>query len=191
MKQSKRLLASLLALLLALGLGLPALAVDEPPEEPDPAMPVITVQPYGAREGHLILSFRVEAYIPNGDEPGFLWVGPGTDAYSEIRQNMYVFAVPGANDYYVEVYNRSSPEYRVVSDTASVDYPFFEWVIDWLAEELDHFGQDLWAKIQNALTPVILMPLMLMFGLGFGLFVLSLPAVAVYFLVRWVKGQLA
>jgi len=69
MKHIKKTLAVLLALILGMGLGVPAAA-----EEPDPSVPVITVQPVGV--GVLLgedFTLSVQAHIPNGETVGYQW----------------------------------------------------------------------------------------------------------------------
>jgi len=123
MKLSKRLLAMLLTLVLALTLALPAFAEDDPPEEPNPAMPVITVQPVGGSMaiGELI-TLRVEAYIPNGDEVGYRWYRdmPHTDEHYSAELTIQAGYVGVAN-YYVEVFNLAQPELKVTSEAARVE----------------------------------------------------------------------
>jgi len=143
MKQPKKLIALLLTLVLAFGLMLPALAEGETEaetdpvapvvtmqEEADPAMPIITVQPQGGRiRAGKNFSLSVEAHIPNGDEIGFRWrVSTGrvanTQTISIMASNPETYTV------YVEVYNRSNPEYVVVSQTATVNVYYN--VLDWI-----------------------------------------------------------
>ena len=127
MKQSKRLLALMLTLVLAFSLALPALAEDaDPPEEPNPAMPVITVQPVGGRARQYgITTLSVQAYIPNGDEIGYQW-------YRDNSDEFYIWEEDGksatlsdwsdsAADYYVVVYNLNHPECSVTSETVHID----------------------------------------------------------------------
>jgi len=128
MKQSKRLVALLLGLLICFGLGLPAFA------QADPAMPVITEQPKGATlvansesmfadrtEIKHILS--VKAHIPNGDPVGYRWYKNGgrlydwSDTLSQVEASNTKF---WAGEYYIEVFNRDNPEISVKSKTVRV-----------------------------------------------------------------------
>ena len=74
MKLFKRLLAVLLIFLLAFPVALAAFAEDEPAEEPNPAMPVITVQPVGGtvKKGEKF-TLSVQAHCPNGDKINWLY----------------------------------------------------------------------------------------------------------------------
>ena len=121
MKLSKRLLALLLAFMLALGLCAAAVAQEEP-EEPNPAMPVITVQPRGGRvKLGRSLNLRVQAHIPNGDEIGYRWfrderqLGTGKASITGTANQF------SAGDYRVEVCNRANPELCVTSETVRVE----------------------------------------------------------------------
>ena len=120
MKLSKRLLALLLSTVLAFGLALPAMAEDDPPTEPAPAMPVITVQPqtiHVKRGEQKTLS--VEAHIPNGDPLGYLWYID--DEKSAVRQSSLEFVgKKESRTAYVEVYNLNNAEYRVKSETVQM-----------------------------------------------------------------------
>ena len=70
MKHTRRVFSVLLALILALGLAVPALAEGEP----DPAMPVITAQPQSVTvKSNEIFTLTIAAEIPNGDEVGYQW----------------------------------------------------------------------------------------------------------------------
>jgi hypothetical protein len=121
-KLSKRLTALLLALALALTFALPALAEGES-EEPNPAMPVITVQPQTVRvKANRDFTLSVKAHIPNGDEIGYWW---WDDTYSrspigstekiKLNRNPFTYSI------YVEVYNAAHPEYSVTSEIACVE----------------------------------------------------------------------
>ena len=127
MKPSTRLLALLLSLVLAFSLALPAFAEDDLPEEPNPAMPIITVQPVGLRvKADTEFTLSVEAYIPNGDEVGYEWrhvLPDGSTKYPGSRNSARISqTLSGVRTHYytVVVYNRSNPEYRVTSETVSV-----------------------------------------------------------------------
>ena len=123
MKLSKRLLALLLGLALALSLALPALAEDDTPEEPNPAMPVITEQPVGGRVriGQSI-TLRVQAHIPNGDEIEYRWYLYSWDAITQSSNEFTIVGnFPDSYDYHVEVINRTNPEYSVTSEAVRVE----------------------------------------------------------------------
>jgi len=126
MKLTKRILASLLALALALTLALPAFAENEP----NPAIPVITVQPEGGRvrTGQSI-TLSVEAHIPNGDEIGFRWYDSQRNRLVDAQHASLDFTFPGTYTYYVEAYNVSNPEYAVTSQTVTVEayYGALDW----------------------------------------------------------------
>lgn len=128
MKPSTRLLALLLSLVLAFSLALPAFAEDDLPEEPNPAMPVITVQPQGdirVRAGQKF-TLKVEAYIPNGDDIGYAWRRIRTSGQSDYCESAAEIThtwggSSGILYYTVEVFNLANPECRVVSETAQVE----------------------------------------------------------------------
>jgi len=135
MRLTKKLLSVLLVLVLALTLAMPAFAENgEPPEEPNPAMPVITVQPVGGRirvENRNDM-LRVQAYIPNGDEIGFQWYRYSeSSARRPMGRTAEITVIhPGDVYYYVVVYNRADPSLRVRSETVHVEgyRTFFNWV---------------------------------------------------------------
>ena len=116
MKQCKRLLALLLTLSLAFTLALPAFA-----EDPDPAMPVITVQP---QSGQISLGgtykHSVEASIPNGDEVGYRWYRNG-EVIAHTSSEWLSTNNRTTAEYYVVVYNVAQPELSVTSETARVE----------------------------------------------------------------------
>jgi len=126
MQFTKRTLAVILTLIFVFSLTLPAVIAEEPPDEPNPAMPVITVQPKGASvvSGDT-LTLSVEAYIPNGDEIGYTWwctkVSTGAKNKVGSTAEITITAKTGTYDYYVEVYNLASPEYKVTSQTARTE----------------------------------------------------------------------
>jgi len=124
-KYTKRLLAALLTFALAFSVALPAFAEDDPSEEPNPAMPVITAQPQSHRfrfdDRPRELNLSVEAHIPGGDEIGYQWYRG--DVLISGEKTIYVNLPEGeGSDYYhVVVYNVNHPEYRVTSETARVE----------------------------------------------------------------------
>jgi len=127
MKLSKRLLSVLLVLVLALTLAMPAFAENgEPPEEPNPAMPVITVQPQGGSfvVGSLLTFFelRVQAHAPNGDPVYFHWYQDGVRVPGALSSFRNLRAVAESGGYHhVVVRNRNNLQYYVVSETVRVD----------------------------------------------------------------------
>ena len=162
MKHAKKLLALLLTLALALTLVLPAFTEDDPPEEPNPAMPVITRQPVGGiiRFGSSV-PVSVEAYIPNGDEIGYLWhflysdgdVDSWCSDDATVEMQYYEVAV------YVEVFNKANPEYRVTSETVYVE----KALIDRIAQTMEPVTDFLFFKMPNAITNVITIVLLFPF----------------------------
>ena len=142
MKHAKKLLALLLTLALALTLALPAFAEDEPPEEPNPAMPVITVQPQSVRvRVNETFTLSVEAYIPNGDEIGYRWSGYGLGyTPKDTKELTYTFGswYQGTYEYTVEVFNLNNPELIITSEIAVVEaYQTFRDRIEyWFAAAL-------------------------------------------------------
>ena len=127
MKHTKKLLALLLALALGFTLALPAFAEDEP----NPAMPVITVQPVGGRvKAGQEFKFSVEAHIPNGDEIGFRWYGSPRNPLVDAQTASIKLTFPGTYTYYVEAYNINNPEYAVTSQTVTVEVS--HGVLDWI-----------------------------------------------------------
>jgi len=127
MKKAKRILGILLALALALPLALPTFAENEP----NPAMPVITVQPEGGRiRAGQSIKFSVEAHIPNGDEIGFCWYGSPRNPLVDAQNASIKLTFPGTYTYYVEAYNVSNPEYAVTSQTVTVEVSYN--VLDWI-----------------------------------------------------------
>jgi len=115
MKHAKKLLALLLTIALALSLALPAFAE----EEPNPAMPVITVQPQGGSQKAFRASFTVsvQAHIPNDDNIGYEWYRNGVLTRQTGASMNDGLSSPGTLEIYVVVYNRDNPEYRVTSQT--------------------------------------------------------------------------
>jgi len=83
MKHTKRLLALLLALIMAFSLALPVLADDAP----NPAMPVITKQPQSVDASSKQFVLTIEAEILNGDPIGYQW-------YNSITKE----PIPGATE---------------------------------------------------------------------------------------------
>ena len=79
----KRILSVLLTLALALALALPLALPAFADGEPNPAMPVITVQPnpkdIRVKFGESF-TLSAEAVIPNGDEVRYEWFGVGKNA---------------------------------------------------------------------------------------------------------------
>ena len=123
----KRLFAVLLVLTLALTLALPAFAESEP----NPAMPVITVQPEGGRvRTSQSITLSVEAHIPNGDEIGFRWYDSQRNRLVDAQHASLDFTFPGTYTYYAEAYNISNPEYAVASQTVTVEayYGALDWI---------------------------------------------------------------
>ena len=139
MNHTKRLLALLLTLLLAFTLALPAFAEDDPPEEPDPAMPVITRQPQAGKWRFLEgVNISLEAQIPNGDPIGYIWHIRYEDG-SEKSLTGYGLAILvdyGAT-FTVEVYNKANPEYRVTSESLRLE-------MTWMMKFLDVLGDFIW-----------------------------------------------
>jgi len=129
MKFKKHILATLLAIALALTLALPAMAADEP----DPAMPVITVQPVGSSQRALRATFviSVQAHIPNGDDVGYTWYRNGErtgwagenngDNISVTLQMHVTNNTPETNSFYVVVHNLEDPERSVTSQTVQIE----------------------------------------------------------------------
>ena len=128
MHHTKRLLALLLTLILAFTLAMPAFAEDVPPEEPDPAMPVITVQPQdiGIKEFFIFIfgkavTLSVQAYIPNGDEVGCQWYIDGKSIEGETGSTLQVRDEGDTRRYHVEVFNQTNPEDVVKSNSVRVE----------------------------------------------------------------------
>jgi len=133
MKFTKRMLAAILALAMALTLCLPAMADDEiPPEEPNPAMPVITMMLQGARVKYgQPLTLTAEAYVPNGDAVRYEWYGPmsrrGSGASLTIdKVNQY-----DAGNYLLYVYNASDKSCYVKAELVRVDVQMTVWGVIW------------------------------------------------------------
>lgn len=115
MKLSKRLFALLIGLVLAFSLALPAFAEDD---EPDPAMPVITLQP---RETITLklddgdLHIYVEANISNRDPIGYQWYvipkegGAATPIIEDASgpELSRVFNYREGTKFFVVVYNKA------------------------------------------------------------------------------------
>jgi len=129
MKLPKRILALLLAFMLALGLGASVIAEDEPPGEPNPAMPVITAQPQSITiQNNSEFSISVQAEIPNGDPMRYEWFsvesGMTVSDETSITGGISVqFAKNAANaqfQYYVVVYNANDESLYVTSETATL-----------------------------------------------------------------------
>lgn len=124
-KYTKRLLAALLSLALAFSPALPAFAQDEEPEGPDPAMPVITVQPQSYRfrfdDRPRELQLSVEAHIPGGGEIGYQWYRGDVLISGEKTIRVNPPESERSDYYHVVVYNVNNPEYRAVSETARVE----------------------------------------------------------------------
>ena len=127
----KRLLALLLALVLAFGLAMPAIAQESLTEHSsanadttegsatkNPAMPVITVQPQVLMYNDTSFEIRFEAHIPNGDPMGIRWYDAGTGwlvasdpAAFWIGVSVDFLGLGGGTTqfrYYVEAYNRTT-----------------------------------------------------------------------------------
>jgi len=124
MKHTKRLIALLLGIVLTFSLALPAFAEGDPPEEPDPAMPVITVQPKNVNVSYREkFTLSVRAYISNGDRIGYLWRTADGETIEDTSYPEFTrySDVNWTGDYCVEVYNRDHPEYRVTSETVHVE----------------------------------------------------------------------
>jgi len=152
MKLSKRLPALLLVLALAfISLALPAFA-----EDPDPAMPVITAQPQGARLTEIAIfrkavTLSVEAYIPNGDEIGYDWY-KGWDPIDKHDSSITLKDDADAGIYYVKVYNKNDPTGHVVqSRNAGV------WLDKQIQDTFKDIG-DWFAEIPKALGSLLLTP---------------------------------
>ena len=126
MSLSKRLLALFLVFVLAFSLALPAFAEGEP-EEPNPAMPVITVQPQGGRiRLGQKFTLSVQAHIPNGDEIEYIWYHSRRIIDMPSSNELVISGdYAGTNEYSievnVEVINKANPEYSVTSETARVE----------------------------------------------------------------------
>ena len=160
MKITKRLFAVVLTMALALSLALPTMAVDE---EPNPAIPVITVQPKGGRvraSGRL----TVQAYIPNGDEIGYAWFCSKASGIHSRSDGMNVFA--GEHSYYVKVYNVTNPELCVTSETV---------LVEGYKTLLERIGE------------AIMFPITL-FTFPTGLSFLLLPVYPIILLIQWIVG---
>ena len=125
----KKLVSVLLAVLLAAGLFVPAMAEEEDPTPISP-MPVITAQPQNIRFRYTFepstTEFSVEAYIPNGDPIGYEWhkktIFGDTTLYGE--SDTYWFSplkLWDQGQYYVVVYNKDDPTCRVTSETARLN----------------------------------------------------------------------
>ena len=164
MKPIKRLLALLLTLALAFALALPALAQDE---EPNPAMPVITVQPQGGRiRLYESVTVSIQAHIPNGDEPGYLWHCRYSDGSEESWYGGAQIEIYDAASCYVEVYNKANPEYRVTSATVQVELSWLANLIFSIPIEVIYIFwaiQDFFFMIPNLLI-LPLLPVMALFG---------------------------
>jgi len=192
MKHAKKWLALLLTLALALTLALPAFAEDDPPEEPNPAMPVITRQPEGGiiRFGSSV-PISVEAHIPNGDEIGYLWhfnysngnVGSWCGDDAEVEMQYYEVAVC------VEVFNKASPEYRVTSETVYVE----KALIDKIAQAMEPVTDFLFYKMPNAITNAItiilllpFLPFIFLFGTLPGWMLIGYTLAPFLEIIRWI-----
>ena len=129
----KKIIALLLVLLtFAFSFALPVVshesAIVHSEAAENPAMPVVVQQPQGGRvRSNTSHTLVVQAYIPNEDEIGFVWRetrsihGTRTVGGSEhylTRPAPHVFLVD--YQYYVIIYNRSNPQYRVVSEVVTV-----------------------------------------------------------------------
>ena len=118
----KRPLALLLSFVLAFSAALPALAQEDPPEESNPAMPVITVQPRGGRvKLNRSFSLSVQAHSPNGDEVGYRWFRNDRPFGSSQASVTLMANQFDTGDYHVEVYNRANPALSVTSETVRVE----------------------------------------------------------------------
>jgi hypothetical protein len=170
MKFTKRMLAALLTLALSIALALPALAEDEP----NPAMPVITVQPNGGRvkSGSTI---SVQAHIPNGDEIGYVWARfSDSDPVGTTEGSGATVTVRSTGKYYyrVRVYNQTNPELYVMSETVLVE------------SHLTIFEQ-----IAAALMLPLTIPAMAFIFPPFpGLSILLLPFYPIIFLIQWIQS---
>ena len=126
MKHTKRLLALLLTLVLALGLALPTFA------STNPAMPVITKQPQSVTvlNGETY-TFSIEAEIPNGDPLRYEWYAVddtypdwcySTEAslslWTGVQFELFVKSVQA--DFYCVVYNADDDSLFVQSEAATV-----------------------------------------------------------------------
>ena len=127
MSHSKKLLALLLSLVLALGLAVPAFAAGEA----DEAMPVITKQPedvvVAAKFFYVPAEYTlsVEAYCPNGDPVGYQWCDavPITGAVDSAYTSRFGSSSARKYTYYCIVYNAKEgfdSEYRVTSNVVYV-----------------------------------------------------------------------
>ena len=131
MKLLKRLPVSLLVIALALGLALPALAID------DPAMPVITAQPQDVSiKSNRRIVLSVEAHIPNGDEIGYQWYRGSKmlDGQTGARLEIKLAAPTDSGLYYVVVCNRGDEAFNVTSASANVkvSQTLFQQFLTWL-----------------------------------------------------------
>jgi len=145
----KRALAVLLALVLAFGLALPAMAAEDEPEpcpycaedSTCPRMPVITQQPQSVRmdlfsDGFIPVS--VEAYIPNDEWIGVRWYRgeQAVRSNSNIHNRFNVHVNTESGDYHAVVYNIFSPEHYVVSETFRVYNPTFLAIVRYWATNI-------------------------------------------------------
>ena len=125
MKTAKTLLALALTLALTLTLALPAFAETDPSEEPDPAMPVITVQPEGVRvKFGRFVTLSVQANIPNGDEIGYQWYCGDTKLDGETGASIRFRAIniyQGSGDYRIEVFSLTNEACSITSELARVE----------------------------------------------------------------------
>jgi len=131
MKLTKRLLALLLTLALALCLSMPVFAE----EEPNPAMPVITVQPQSIRvKAGQKFTLSVQAHIPNGEGVLVYHFNDDTRGYgysNKTGELTIAEKFPGTQEYYVEVTNVVGPNnYTVKSETVRVEV--YLSPLDWI-----------------------------------------------------------
>jgi len=113
----KKLLAILLACVLALSFALPSMAMEDTlPEELIPAVPVITEQPEGLRvcRGEAF-TLRVAANVPNGDAIGYRWYRYLQQEVGSEQSLRLTADENTAGYYYVEVYNLDNPEVPAVT----------------------------------------------------------------------------
>jgi len=122
MKQYLRtLLTCALILAMTLSFALPAFAEDN---EPNPAVPVITVQPQGSsqKDSRATFSLSVGAHIPNGDAIGYAWYRDGAlIPENETSAAAIRLTTPGTASIYVVVYNLEHPERSVTSETVQIE----------------------------------------------------------------------
>jgi hypothetical protein len=166
MKSTKRLLAILLVFLLTFGFAMPAIAEEEPPEEPLSAVPVITVQPQGgSARGRNEFTLTVEAYIPNGSPLAYQWYRV---VQSEHRartggKNLTVSGWGETHTYFVRVFNAANPDFYVISETATVEFrvTFGCFIREWFGRAFEF--------VTHAAMQIVIFPIGIVIALVVGL----------------------